>query len=173
MMARVMELVSTAARMTNAIGAGLAGLLAPGDVVVLTGDLGTGKTVLAQGIAAGLGITEPVVSPTFTLVREYRGRVLLRHLDVYRLDRVQEAIDLGLDELMDGAVTVIEWGEGVRSLLPLDRLEITLELLAPDEANDNTRRLTIVACGPAWLDRVHDLTAAVDAALDRCGTPTC
>ena len=125
-----MELCSRSAGETEALGARLAELLNAGDVVVLTGDLGTGKTVLAKGIGRGLGVTEPIVSPTFTIVREYEGDIPLQHLDVYRLDHLQEAIDLGLDELLDGdAVTVIEWGEAVGALLPPDRLEV-----APDPA---------------------------------------
>ena len=129
-----MRLISTSATQTRAIGGALGSQLRAGDVVVLTGDLGTGKTVVAQGIARALGVEEPVVSPTFTLVREYEGRLPFRHLDVYRLDHVQEAIDLGLAEMLDDGVVVIEWGEGVAELLPLDRLEVTLALLPPEAA---------------------------------------
>ena len=148
-----MRVVSTSADMTRAIGVAIASMVELGTVVVLIGDLGTGKTVMAQGIAGGLGVVEPVVSPTFTLAREYRGRVPVHHLDVYRLDRMQEAIDLGLDELFDGAVTLIEWGDGVRDLLPTDRLEIELELFPPDEADDDTRAITITPYGAEWLAR--------------------
>lgn len=165
-----MDVISVSAAMTRAIGAAIATQLAVGDVVVLTGDLGTGKTVVAQGIGRGLGVTGSIVSPTFTLVREYEGRVPLHHLDVYRLDREQEAIDLGLDELFDGAVTVIEWGEGVQSLLPPDRLEVTLELLPPDAADDDTRRVVLVGLGPRWLASMDALGTAVDAAVDAAMT---
>jgi tRNA threonylcarbamoyladenosine biosynthesis protein TsaE len=131
-------------------------------VVVLTGDLGAGKTVLAQGIASGLGVSEPVVSPTFTIVREYEGDVPLQHLDVYRLDHLQEVIDLGLDELLDGhAVTVVEWGEAVSALLPADRLEVSLMLLPPEEADDDTRVVELHGVGPTWAARADVLTAAV------------
>jgi len=150
--------------MTRAIGAAIASMLETGAVVVLIGDLGAGKTVMAQGIAGGLGVTEPVVSPTFTLAREYMGRVPVHHLDVYRLDRMQEAIDLGLDELFDGAVTMIEWGDGVRELLPTERLEVELELLPPNEADDDTRSITITPFGPTWLAR----EPALAQELDRC-----
>ena len=149
--------------MTRAIGAGLASGLEPGDVVVLAGDLGAGKTVLVQGIAAGLDVTDPVASPTFTILREYEGRLRLNHLDVYRLDRLQEAIDLGLDELFAGAVTVIEWGDGVRSVLPADRLEIALGLLPPDESDDDCRAITIEAQGDRWADRADVLRSALAA----------
>lgn len=155
--------ITTSAAMTRSVGTALAGELAAGDVLVLSGDLGAGKTVLAQGIGAGLGVTEPVVSPTFTIMREYLGRIRLHHLDVYRFDRLQEAIDLGLDERLDEAVTVIEWGDRVRSVLPVDRLEITLELLPPDEADDDTRRITVTALGTRWAARVDALRGALSA----------
>ena len=154
-----MELTSTSAEMTRTVGARLAELLCPNDVIVLVGDLGTGKTVLAQGVARGLGIVEPVVSPTFAIAQEYVGRLRLNHLDVYRLDRVQEAIDLGLDELFEDAVTLVEWGDGVRDLLPVDRLEITLGLLPPDAADDDTRSITLEPFG-TWRDR--DLGVVAD-----------
>jgi len=157
-----MELRSTSATQTRAIGAAIASVAAAGDVVVLTGDLGTGKTVLAQGIAAALGVDEPVVSPTFTLMREYEGRLPVRHLDVYRLDHVQEAIDLGLEELLDDGVVLVEWGEGVREVLPAERLEVALALLPPDEADDDTRRIEITAAGAGWGARHGALLAALD-----------
>jgi tRNA threonylcarbamoyladenosine biosynthesis protein TsaE len=153
-----MEICSRSADETLALGVRLASLLGCGDVVVLSGDLGAGKTVLAKGIAVGLGVTEPVVSPTFTIVREYEGDVPLQHLDVYRLDHFQEVIDLGLDELLDGhAVTVVEWGEAVSALLPQDRLEVVLMVPPPEEADDDTRVIEVHGSGPSW--------AARDAAL--------
>lgn len=157
----MMEVRTTSARQTRAVGAAIASVLGAGDVVVLTGDLGTGKTVMAQGIAAELGVEEPVVSPTFTLLREYDGRLPVRHLDVYRLDHVQEAIDLGLEELLDDGVVLVEWGEGVRELLPADRLEVTFALLPPEEADDDTRRITVAAVGPGWTARRAGLVAAL------------
>ena len=157
-----MELTSTSAAHTRAIGAALGAQLRAGDVVVLTGDLGTGKTVLAQGIAAALGVDEPVVSPTFTLMREYEGRLPVRHLDVYRLDHVQEAIDLGLEELLDDGVVLVEWGEGVREVLPAERLEVELALLPPDAADDDTRRIRVTGVGPGWEARDGALVAALE-----------
>jgi tRNA threonylcarbamoyladenosine biosynthesis protein TsaE len=160
-----MEVCSRSADDTRALGARLASVLRPGDVVVLTGDLGAGKTVLAKGIAAGLGVSEPVVSPTFTIVREYEGDIPLQHLDVYRLDHLQEVIDLGLDELLDGhAVTIVEWGEAVSALLPADRLELSLMLLPPEEADDDTRVVEVHGVGPAWAARSHALETAVRGA---------
>ena len=163
----MIEIRSHGASRTRAVGAAIASQLRVGDVVVLTGDLGTGKTVLAQGIAAELGVDEPVVSPTFTLLREYAGRLPVHHLDVYRLDHVQEAIDLGLEELFDDGVVIVEWGEGVRELLPADRIEVTLSLLPPDAADDDTRRIDVATLGPRWADRRGALAAAL-AEVTRC-----
>lgn len=156
-----MEVCSRSAEETRELGERLASVLRPGDVVVLTGDLGAGKTVLAKGIAAGLGVTEPVVSPTFTIVREYDGDVPFQHLDVYRLDHLQEVIDLGLDELLDGhAVTVVEWGEAVSALLPSDRLEVALMVLPPEEADDDTRVVELHGVGATWAARGRALASA-------------
>ena len=159
-----MQLCTRSAHETEGVGARLAALLTSGDVVVLTGDLGTGKTVLAKGIGRGLGVTEPVVSPTFTIVREYEGDLPLQHLDVYRLDHLQEAIDLGLDELLDAdAVTVIEWGEAVGALLPPDRLEVLFTVPPPEEADDDTRVIELRPAGPSWEARRDDLAAVAGA----------
>jgi tRNA threonylcarbamoyladenosine biosynthesis protein TsaE len=159
-----MEICSRSAAETLALGVRLARLLGCGDVVVLSGDLGAGKTVLAKGIAAGLGVTEPVVSPTFTIVREYEGDVPLQHLDVYRLDHFQEVIDLGLDELLDGhAVTVVEWGEAVSALLPQDRLEVVLMVPPPEEADDDTRVIELHGSGPSWAARDAALASLIES----------
>jgi tRNA threonylcarbamoyladenosine biosynthesis protein TsaE len=156
-----MEICSRSAQDTLTLGERLAAVLVLGDVVVLSGDLGAGKTVLAKGIAKGLGVTEPVVSPTFTIVREYEGDVPLLHLDVYRLDHLQEVIDLGLDEILDGhAVTLVEWGEGVSALLPADRLEVVLSVPPPEEADDDTRLIELHGAGPSWTPRAAALVAA-------------
>ncbi len=159
----IVRLTSTDAEMTRALGSALACELESGDVVVLSGDLGTGKTVFAQGVAAGLGVTERVVSPTFAIAREYAGRLPLHHLDVYRLDHVQEAIDLGLDELFEDAVTLIEWGEGVRDLLPADRLEVELALDPADVAAENLRRITVTPIGTRWTTHVSAIAGALRA----------
>ena len=157
----ITKVVSTSAAMTRAFGEAVASELGPGAVVVLSGDLGSGKTVFAQGVALGLGVTEQVVSPTFAIAREYTGRLPLHHLDVYRLDYVQEAIDLGLDELFDDAVTLIEWGDGVRDLLPADRLEVVFALTPPDSGAEDTRHLTVTPFGEAWSARAPALAGAL------------
>lgn len=140
---------------TRALAAEVAGLARPGDLIVLAGDLGTGKTAFAQGFAKGLGIDEPVTSPAFILVRTYEGRLPMIHLDVYRLDHIQELVDLGIAELLDeGAVTLVEWGDAVTPALPADFLEVRLEM--PDDRPDD-RMLTIGSVGPSWPPRVDAL----------------
>ena len=112
---------------TRALAAELAPLTAPGDLILLAGDLGAGKTAFVQGLARGLGVVEQVTSPAFVLARPYAGRVPLLHLDVYRLDYLQELHDLGITELLDeGGVTVIEWGDVVAPALPADFLEVRI-----------------------------------------------
>ena len=143
---------------TRALGAALAALSRPGDIVLLSGDLGSGKTALTQGFAAGLGVTEQVVSPTFTIARDYDGRLRLHHLDVYRLDHLQEAIDLGLAELTDdGGVTLIEWGEVVIPTLPPDYLEVRMAY--GDGDDDRVVQLTPV--GVPWAARAQALAEAL------------
>jgi tRNA threonylcarbamoyladenosine biosynthesis protein TsaE len=145
---------------THALGQRLGALLRPGDVVVLDGELGTGKTVVAKGIATALGIDEPVVSPTFTVVREYDAALPLVHVDVYRLDHLQELHDLGFDDLVGGdAVTVVEWGDRVSAALPGDRLRVLLEL----GEGDDERVVWIDAVGMSWSERRDALAAAVGA----------
>jgi tRNA threonylcarbamoyladenosine biosynthesis protein TsaE len=129
-------------------------LLRPGDVVSLVGDLGAGKTVFARGVARALGVTELVVSPSFTIVREYEGRVPLVHVDVYRIDAVQELHDLGFEEVVrDDAVTLVEWGDKVDGLLPGDRLDVRL---APGAADDE-RVVEIEGHGHSWRARAPEL----------------
>ena len=153
-----MELRSSSATHTRAIGAAIASVLRAGDVVVLDGELGTGKTVLAKGIAVALGITEPVVSPTFTVVREYEATLPLVHVDVYRLDHLQELHDLGFDDLVGGdAVTVVEWGDRVSAALPSERLRVLLE---PGDGDDD-RVVSVEAAGMTWGERRDALIAAV------------
>ena len=154
-----LHLVTHCEHATEEVGARLAALLEPGDVVALVGELGAGKTCLARGIARGLGIDEPVTSPTFILVAEYRtpGGMALYHADCYRLDApAAEAMDIGLDELMDGrGVCVVEWAERVASLLPPDHLRIELKA-----ADTTTRHLAIYATGPRSAALVQRLAAA-------------
>lgn len=110
---------------TYELGLKLSRELKPGDAVSLEGDLGTGKTALTKGIAAGLGIKDPITSPTFTLVNTYEGIVTLHHFDVYRVDDVDELLAIGWEEYFgDDAITVVEWGDRVPELLPANTLHI-------------------------------------------------
>ena len=147
---------------TRALAAALGPLLEAGDVVSLVGDLGAGKTAFAQGLAEGLGVVGPVTSPTFTIVQEYEGRLPIAHVDVYRLDTVQDLYDLGFDELIDdGRVTIVEWGDLVAQALPPDRLVVRIE---PGNA-DNERVLDFSFHGARWLGRRAD----IEQALSRSG----
>ena len=151
---------------TRELASALAGLAKPGDLILLAGDLGSGKTTFAQGFGAGLGVQEPVVSPTFTLVRNYVGRIPMVHCDVYRLDHLQEVIDLGLSEhLDDGAVALIEWGDVAAPTLPADFLEVRLDY-GPDPDEDDERTIRVRIVGPTWAPR----QAAIRAALGRWET---
>jgi tRNA threonylcarbamoyladenosine biosynthesis protein TsaE len=131
-------------------------LLRPGDVVSVGGDLGAGKTVFARGVAQGLGISEPVVSPSFTIVREYDGRVPLVHVDVYRINVIQELHDLGFEEVVrDDAITLVEWGDVIDALLPRQRLDVRL---GAGDADDE-RIVELEGHGPSWYERAPDLMA--------------
>lgn len=141
---------------TRAVGAALAAHLEPGDVLVLTGDLGAGKTAFAQGVAAGLGVTEAVTSPTFTIVQEYAGRVPVQHLDLYRLGSLQEVIDLGLEETIEECVTLVEWGDVALEALPPTLLLVAIAL-EPSGADDD-RSITLTAVGD-WGERAARILA--------------
>jgi tRNA threonylcarbamoyladenosine biosynthesis protein TsaE len=144
------ELVTRSPEETRAVGGALARLTVPGDVISLTGDLGAGKTCLVQGAGAELGVTEPVSSPTFVLMRRYRGTMTIHHIDVYRLERIQEVIDLGFEDLLDPeGVVFVEWGDAIEPLLPEMHLEVELEV---DEATDE-RRVVIRGRGATWARR--------------------
>ena len=156
-MTRTIELLSRAPDETRKAGAALADLLTPGDVVSLTGDLGAGKTAFVQGAARALGVDHPVGSPTFVLVREYRGRIPIRHIDVYRLERVQEVLDLGFEDLVDhGGVAFIEWGDVIEALLP--DTHVRVELRAND---DDSRIIRVAARGAGWAPRWERLEGAL------------
>jgi tRNA threonylcarbamoyladenosine biosynthesis protein TsaE len=147
-----------------AVGARLAAVLRAGDVVLLDGPLGAGKTTLTQGIAAGLGVQGPVTSPTFVLAREHEGRSGrpgLVHVDAYRLSGWDELDDLDLGT--SACVTVVEWGAGVAEPLAAARLEVVLE-----PRPDGSRLVRWVARGPRWDDR-RDALAALSLARGRAG----
>lgn len=126
---------------TRLLGLRLAEAAEPGDIIALIGDLGTGKTALTKYIAEGLGIHEEVISPTFTIVKEYRsGRLPLFHFDVYRLSSGEELLDIGAEDYLDdGGVSVIEWADIVADVLPADSLVIQIEY-----GSGNSRIATIM-----------------------------
>lgn len=144
---------------TRALARALSALAMPGDVIVLAGELGAGKTAFAQGFGAGLGVMEPITSPTFTIVREYEGaRLDLHHLDVYRLDHLREAGDLGLGEMLDeDAVMLVEWGDAILAALPADYLEVRITF----GEGDDDRHFEIRSVGVRWAARHRALAEAL------------
>ncbi len=154
------SLRSTSVEDTRALAAVLAGALAPGDVVALTGELGAGKTCFVQGAAAALGIERRVTSPTFMLVRTYDGALPVVHCNVYRLDTLQDVYDLGDEVFSPDAVTFIEWGDAVEAILPEDHLEV--ELLLEDEHDVDADRHVHLRGHGAWTDRLSLITAELD-----------
>jgi tRNA threonylcarbamoyladenosine biosynthesis protein TsaE len=145
---------------TRALGRALAERLRAGDLLLLVGPLGAGKTALAQGIGAGLRVDGPVTSPTFVIARVHRGgRLPLVHVDAYRLGGRLELDDLDLDATVADCVTVVEWGEGVAEQLADARLEVRIERL-----DDDTRVVELVPYGGDWAARIAGLAepAAVD-----------
>ena len=164
----VKEQVGTRVEM-QVLGKRLAALLRPGDLVLLTGDLGAGKTTLTQGIGAGLGVRGPITSPTFVIARVHPSQVggpPLVHVDAYRLGSIAEVDDLDLDSSLNEAVTVVEWGEGLVEGLSADRLEVNLvrphgaagRAAGPDgdpdesgeEPSDVPRQVQVRGVGPRW-----------------------
>jgi tRNA threonylcarbamoyladenosine biosynthesis protein TsaE len=142
---------------TVAFGARLARVLRAGDLVVLTGRLGTGKTALARGIGAGLGVRGPVVSPTFVIARVHRGgSVPLVHVDAYRLRSLAEVDDLDLDVELEDSVLVVEWGAGLVEQLCGARLEVRLER----SADSDERSVRLLPAGGDWAERIRALGAA-------------
>jgi tRNA threonylcarbamoyladenosine biosynthesis protein TsaE len=152
---------------TRKLGAAVAELCRPGDVVLLAGDLGAGKTALAQGFGTAFGIEQPITSPTFVLARQYAGRIPLHHLDVYRLDHMDELFDIGLPEILDErGVILIEWGDAIVPAVPAEYLEIRLTF----GETDDSRRISFRCVGGRWGGRMVALQLALlpwsDAATD-------
>jgi len=136
-------LTSDSPEATRRLGACMAPLIEAGDTIVLTGDLGAGKTCFTQGLADGLGCPAQVTSPTFVIVHELKGRLCLYHLDLYRIATSREFVDLGLEETLFGdGVCVIEWGDRFMEELPPDRVTIDFHF-----EGDTARRIEVSACG--------------------------
>ena len=135
----MMQITTHSADETQALGQKLASRLAPGDVIAYFGDLGAGKTAFTRGLAQGLGITDPVTSPTYTIVNEYlSGRIPLFHFDMYRLSSSDELFDIGWEDYLSrGGVCAVEWSENVEDALQ-DAIRVTIEKLG-----DDTRKITL------------------------------
>ncbi len=143
---------------TRALAAALAELARPGDLILLAGELGAGKTAFAQGFGAALGVREPITSPTFILASQYEGRLDLNHLDVYRMEQLAEVLDVGLPEMLDeDGVTLVEWGDAI---IPALQPEYLLVRLTYGEADDD-RSLEIEPVGTRWSARTRALTLAL------------
>ena len=146
---------------TEALGRRLAAVLGPGDLVILDGPLGAGKTALTRGIGAGLGVRGDVTSPTFVISRVHPadpargGQVPLVHVDAYRLGSVSEVDDLDLDASVDESVTVVEWGGG-----KVEQLAPAYLLVRIERRDDDARVIELVPVGPAWSGRLAALTDA-------------
>ena len=145
---------------TRAIAAAIAGVSRAGDLVVLAGEMGAGKTAFAQGFGEALGVVEPITSPTFTLVHSYEaGRVSLHHADIYRLATHHEVADLALHELLEyGGIVLVEWGDVVSSSFG-EHLLVRLEHVPEDE---HARRVSVTPSGRSWAARWERLEAALE-----------
>ncbi len=147
------EIVSHSPEQTQNLGRHLGKLVLPGDVLLLVGELGTGKTYLTQGIAWGLGIDEYTQSPTFVIMRELYGRLPLYHIDLYRLDRIEESLDLGLDDYLYGqGICVVEWADKALSIMPPEYLLIKISYLS-----DTGRSFRLEPAGERYRELVEQL----------------
>ncbi|NJN95529.1 MAG: tRNA (adenosine(37)-N6)-threonylcarbamoyltransferase complex ATPase subunit type 1 TsaE [Anaerolineales bacterium] len=142
-----LDFISHSEAQTRRLGARLAAYLKPGDVLALVGDLGSGKTRWVQGVCAGLSVTDPVISPTFTLVNEYQGLCPVYHIDLYRLADAAETATFGLEDYLYGSgITIIEWADRAKTLLPIEHL--TIELYHLEETK---RRVVLRPHGQRFL----------------------
>ena len=170
-MQRAMQVVTHSAEETRILGAALAPLLLPGDVISLSGDLGAGKTCFVQGLATALGAPGRVTSPSFTLVHEYEARYPIVHLDVYRLDSFQEVLDLGFEEFLSPkAILLLEWGDAVEPLLPRSHLRV--ELRAGDPELEDDRIITFRPRGEEWIRKLQGMRTTAEALLDAASSGT-
>lgn len=154
----VLELPTSAD--TQALGERLGRLLRAGDLVVLTGDLGAGKTTLTQGLAAGLGVRGPITSPTFVIARVHPSLVggpALVHVDAYRLGGEAELDDLDLDTSLEESVTVVEWGHGLAEHLADEMLEIELQRSGSEDGDQQSRSVSLRGVGDRWAQLAQQL----------------
>lgn len=155
----MIQFVTHSAQETFKAGYCLGGILKKGDVVCLTGALGTGKTAFAGGIAAALGIEGYVTSPTFTIVNEYNGKTPLYHFDVYRIEDPAEMFEIGFEEYIEGrGITVIEWAEIVKEILPAEHIDVMIK--KDCKANPDDRILTYWFIGERYAQYERRLQPA-------------
>ncbi|MFB3884215.1 MAG: tRNA (adenosine(37)-N6)-threonylcarbamoyltransferase complex ATPase subunit type 1 TsaE [Thermodesulfobacteriota bacterium] len=158
-----MLLHSKSASETIRIGKYIGGLLLPGDVVALSGELGTGKTQFIKGLAAGLGIRKSakIMSPSFTLIHEYVGKVRFYHIDLYRLESEKEAEELGLEEYFQaGGITAIEWADRIPSLLPQEVFWISIRY-----TGEHTRSFEMIGKGKRYVELLKNAEFGVRSIL--------
>jgi tRNA threonylcarbamoyladenosine biosynthesis protein TsaE len=172
----VLDLLARSLADTDAVAGALAALVRPGDVIVLAGEMGAGKTAFARAFGRSLGVTDPVTSPTFTLLHTYDGgRLPMHHADLYRLSTMNEVADLGLPELAEGkGVVLVEWGDVASGVLG-DHLELTLVALVADDAElddpDSARHIVVRPVGGRWATRWSAVTESLAAWTT--GKPAC
>ncbi len=159
MTADALRAVTTDADQTRTMAGEIAGMAGAGDLILLVGEMGTGKTAFAQGFGSGLGVTEQITSPTFTIVHEYSGRLALHHLDAYRLEHLHEVAELGVAEMLDEpAVMLVEWGDVLLPVLPADYLEVRITY---GRAEDD-RLFSFIPVGTRWAARFRQLGEVVE-----------
>jgi tRNA threonylcarbamoyladenosine biosynthesis protein TsaE len=159
----MINLTTSSPSETRAVGAAIASVLQPGDVLLLAGELGAGKTTLVQGIGDFFGVGEPMTSPTFTLVHTYGTDPLLAHVDVWRLEHLREVLDLGLDELLDaGAIAIVEWGDAVAEALGGEAFLVRLERVPAEEEQ---RSVSVEAIGEGPVARLELLAGRLAAGV--------
>lgn len=152
-----LKMISRSPDETQRLGKHLGELAKAGDIFLLIGELGTGKTCLTQGVALGLGVQQQVFSPSFVLIREYRGRLPLYHVDFYRLDRIEEIADLGLDDYLYGkGVCIVEWADKGMAIMPEENLLVILEHVSEDE-----RAITLEANGERYVGLLQSLESVL------------
>ncbi len=147
-----MKIISVSVKQTQKAASKLAKYLKPGDVVALIGDLGSGKTAFVKGLVSGLGINpRGVLSPTFVLMRQYHGKMMVNHFDLYRLKDIQQLREIGYEEYFySDDITVIEWADRVKEALPREYLKIGFDFLGK-----NSRRLSFKAYGKRYEDHLR------------------
>lgn len=158
-MAQTLEITTHSAEETQEVGRVLGALAQTGDLILLSGTLGAGKTTLTQGIAWGLGVEEYAHSPTFILAHEYHGRVTLHHLDLYRIDDPREVEELGIDEFLTDSACVVEWAEKAIDLFPEEHLQVELT-----ELGEDTRSLRLTPAGERYVRLVEEIAKRLSSA---------